>query len=147
LVHHIACVEGRRFEPLHPHEVRGVGNRIVARFAVPASPLQWDTDWIQPVENYGFVVKDGADEVDIRSIRITASDTIEITVAKSLPPDGCRLLYAMGPTKPANGWAGTRGQLFSPTSSPSLFHQSGFAIPDTVRHYCVRFAAPILPGR
>ena len=141
LVYHSVVVQKRPFEPLRPLEARLTGNKVMIKFRVPALPLQWDEEWIKPVRDYGFVVEDAGRKVDISAIEITAPDTVEIRLAR--PIKRGRILYAMGQDESVNGWAGGRGQLMSQTTHKSLFCTEGFAIPEVISHYCVRFALPI----
>jgi len=144
LVYHLVVVQKRPFEPLRPLEARLTGDKVMIKFRVPALPLQWDEEWVKPARDYGFVVEEEGQQVDITTIEITAADTVEISLAR--PIKRGRVLYAMGQGESANGWAGGRGQLMSPTTHKSLFCIEGFAIPEVISHYCVRFALPISEG-
>jgi hypothetical protein len=142
LVYRTIVIEKKPFEPLHPLSAEWTGAAIALRFHLPALPLAMDEAWVMPANNFGFVVVDEAGCVDISKVVITTADTVEITPAR--PVKAARVLYAMnqGETQP-NGWSGARGQLISPTSQLSLFHQEGFDIPKFIMHYCARFVMDV----
>ena len=102
-------LEGRRWEPLRPLEITRSGPQIVARFAVPSSPLVLDTEHVTDPGDLGFEVVDGGGvRVAIQSVEVTAPDTVTLTIDGPASGD-LRLRYA---------YTGTPGQVGGPVTGP-----------------------------
>ncbi|WP_417723948.1 hypothetical protein [Salipiger sp.] len=132
-------IEDGSFTPLQMASAVLVGDTITVSFDVPAGALMFDDDWILPVPDYGFVFADDAASAGIASVTITGAD--EITITLDAVPSGAnpKIQYAAYTADAVvDRWGNGRGLLYSPTEIPSLFHGLGYAVPETVRHYCVR---------
>ena len=104
--------------------------------------LALDIDWIPPVANMGFLVRDHAQAlVPIRSVHIDGGNLI-IDLDTTLYGNGT-LEYATHNDPGVEWWASGRGQIFAESNVYSPFHKLGYAVPKTIRHYAVTFELPI----
>lgn len=127
------------FTPLWPTLTKRQGAVIDIRFNLPGGPLAWDKTWIKPVENYGFRYTDDSSSAAIKSVSIVGADTVRITLDKE--PTGAKpvISYAVSNEDEVDGWSSGRGQLVSPTTTPSALPATGEKAPVFVNHYAVRF--------
>ncbi|MBB5791122.1 hypothetical protein [Jiangella mangrovi] len=136
---------GATFQPLWPTSATLRGRIVLIRFEVPGGRLLLDTDWVAPVPHYGFTYSDDASSATIESVELASSNTVCIKL--SAQPTGTRpvIRYALGNEQPLtqDHWSSARGQLYSDSGRPSHYAAAGFPIPPTVRHYAVRFDAPL----
>ncbi len=97
---------GKGFEPLHPLNVKVIGNEIFIKYHVPVSPIVIDATAVngnQACPNYmdgcgvnGFGISDGTNYYDIiTSVEVSEPDTIKITCSES--PIGKNLEYCYKP--------------------------------------------------
>lgn len=129
------------FTPLMPSSVIRSGADIDITFYVPAGNLEWDTDWILAIQDYGFRYVDDTSTASVSSVTITGANTVRVTLNTTPTGANKRIQYGMGglAAPPLDGWASGRGQLMSVTDEDSYYHRLGYAIPDKIRHYCLRF--------
>lgn len=139
----LAVVDTGDFSPLRPIGVARSGSTIDISFALPeGNALAFDTGFILAptgaTNPRGFTVLVSGSPVAISSVALLDADTVRITCAS--PPGPCTVRYAMTADSPEpGGWVNSRGQLYSPSSSPSPFAALGYAIPSIIRHYAVKF--------
>lgn len=131
---------GTAWKPLWPTSAVLSGSTITVTFDVPGGGLAWDTDWVGAIANRGFAYTDSTDSVQVTGVSIVGQ-TVQVALSGAPTGTGRRLQYAVGKARDAvaDSWASGRGQLFSPTSTPSRANRLGFAVPATVRHYCIKF--------
>lgn len=130
------------FTPLWPTAVVRIGDVITVTFAVPGDGLAFDTDWIAPAPDYGFEYVDDSSSAEISSVSIVSTTAIQITLSATPSGANPKLRYAIEANQ-ASPWTRGRGQLYSPTTIPSLFAKEGHLVPANVRHYCVIFEEPV----
>lgn len=136
---------GSTFQPLWPVSATLRGNIVLVKFALPGGCLRLDTDWVTPVPHYGFRYADDSSSATISSVGIVSRDTVRI-VLDAMPTGANPVVrYACGDEQPLtqDHWSSARGQLYSDSGRPSQYAARGFAIPPTIRHYAVRFDAPL----
>jgi hypothetical protein len=136
---------GRGWAPIWPTSVTRIGAVITAAFNVPFGlSLAWDTDWIKPATNYGFVFEDDSGATPaISAVTLASANTVQITLAATPTGGAQTLVYAMGQDAIDDGWSSSRGQLMAATVFDSPFQRMGFAIPNKVRLYAVAFQEPV----
>lgn len=136
-------IKGKPFRPLIPDHIVRNQNVIDVFFNVPGNGLRFDTDWIKPVENMGFVYKDDSTSNSITNVQIVGSNQVQITLEQTPYGDSPRLEYAILNDTEKDTWANGRGALYSPTQVESFFYNQGFMVPQYIRHYSVRFILDI----
>jgi hypothetical protein len=136
-------VSGETFHPLWP--VAGGVTRAGAVITVPlslppgAASLAWDSDWVATIADKGFWFDDDSGSPpSIASVAISGTSVIVTLSAVPAGPD-MRLGYGTKKLTETAGWASSRGLLYADSGVPSPFAALGYAIPATIRHYCVRF--------
>lgn len=115
-------LEGKRWEPVRPIKVTRSGNTIVAKYAVPSPPLVLDTERVTNPGNYGFEAVDGETPIPVTDVKVTAPDTITVTLAAA-PTPTTHLRYAythvvgtcVGPV------TGARGNVRDSDPTPSQY--------------------------
>lgn len=87
-------IDGAAWRPLAPASITLDGKMITVRFNVPVPPLQFDTAAVDLKANYGFEYADDLNSASIADVRISAPDTVQITLSGT--PTGLhpRLRYA-----------------------------------------------------
>lgn len=115
------------------------GANIDLTFAVPYGDLRLDTDWVQAVANNGFAYSDSTSSATISSVTITGRDSVRVTLSATPTGASQKISYALFNDSTDDGWAAGRGLLYSESTTKSLFHRLGHAVPEFVRHYCVAF--------
>jgi hypothetical protein len=131
-------LEGKKWAPVHPTDVKIAGNVITAKFWVPVPPLVLDTQYVMDPGNYGFEVADGAgNDVAITKVELTGPDTVQITVANA-PAGGAKLRYAFKtiPHSCPGRFAGARGNLRDSDATPS---QASYPL----YNWAVHFEVPV----
>lgn len=130
---------GDPWVPLQPASSSISTDTIDIVFDVPAGGIVFDSDWIEAVDDEGFVVTEDGAPVGITSVSIVGDDTVRI-VLDATPSGAVQVQYAFLTADTAStGWGNGRGHLYSPTTTPSTFHALGYDVPEFVRHYSVRF--------
>lgn len=139
--------QGAAWHPLWP--VSGGVTRSGAVITIPmslppgTSALSIDNDWVQSVTNKGFVFSQtGGNSPTISGVTISGTN---ILVTLDVTPTGTsqRISYAISNDPNTSGWATGRGQIYAADSRKSWANRLGYAVPDHVRHYCVRFSEDI----
>lgn len=136
---------GETFHPLWPVAggVTRTGNTITVPMSLPpglpSSALDIDADWVATVPNAGFVYSDASSGATITNVAISGTNIV-ITLSANPGAAANKLLsYAIYSATPVAGWAGGRGLIYSDTGIESPAHRKGLSVPETIRHYCVRF--------
>jgi hypothetical protein len=116
------------------------GARIAVKLNVPVGSLRWDTDTLPPAENMGFYYGDSAGSAKIKSVEITAPDTVTFELT-AVPTGSNGVLSAA--LRPLSLGYGTRPgawtNLVDSDATPS------FAMPGRdLRNRCVAFEEPIV---
>ena len=143
---HYAVRLGQPWNPLWPRmeTVRREGTLITLPMMLPpdAATLSLDRDWVLPVPDEGFVYSDEAGDVRIESVAI---DGYDVLIRLDREPVGNGWLDYATYNQPGDfGWSAGRGQLYAESRLfPSVYAELGYAVPRTVRHYCVAFRAPV----
>lgn len=141
-----ALQDGQDWHPLWPRDdfIETGGRRLVVAMDLPPGTdiLALDIDWIPPVADMGFLVRDHAQAVvPIRSVSIDQENVI-IDLDATLCGNGT-LEYATHNDPGVEWWASGRGQIFADSNVDSPFHKLGYAVPKTVRHYATTFELPL----
>jgi hypothetical protein len=131
-----AIEKGETFEPLWPVSVAIGGAFITVVFN---KSIAIDSDWMPSVPNFGFVYTDSTSSATIASVDIIAADTIRITLSNTPSGTSKKIKYAVITETDVDGWANGRGLIYSPTTQPSFYYAQGFAVPEFLRLYAVRF--------
>jgi hypothetical protein len=138
------------WNPLWPVRATRKAAQIRIEFALPpgGQHLRWDTDWVplQPSDNFGFTYSDAVKSAEIRDVSLGDDGKSVIIQLDRIPTGSDKALsYAMGQSLALEPipFSAARGALISPTPQRSLFHRRGYAVPEFVRHYCVRFHQPV----
>ena len=132
------------FTPLRPSSVTRSGADVDAVFVLPdGKPLQFDSDWVPTTGltvNKGFSAFLAADDTPLTVSSVTLVDDETVRVTLSADPGGAvKLAYGLDVSGAATGWVPYRGLLYSDSRYSSFFHKQGYAVPEIVRHYAVRF--------
>jgi hypothetical protein len=131
------------FTPLWPVSAVRDGAQVDIVFAVPGNGLVLDDDWVLAVTNYGFAFVDSTSSATITGVAILNATTVRITLSNTPTGTDQRITYAAPIDTAENGWSSGRGQLYSPSSTPSFYASLGFDVPSHVRHYAVSFEQEI----
>ena len=102
-------VDGVDWKPLHPTSYTVVGNQIKIKFYVPVKPLVIDTDWVREIDNYGFNIYRGSNEIGITNVAVSGEDELTITCSGALQL-GDRLTYAINGENTGR-FIGSRGNI------------------------------------
>lgn len=127
------------FTPLQPISATRVGAVIDVVFDVPGTGLAFDTDFVQSATNYGFAYTDSTTSATISTVAIVGADTVRITLNTTPSGSTKKISYAVAASPTVSGWIAERGQLYSPTDVDSAFARLGYAVPEKIRHYSVKF--------
>jgi hypothetical protein len=114
--------DGLPWDPVRPKSVTIAGNVVTAKYVVPKPPLVLDTTRVTDPGSYGFEYVDAAGaNVPISDVKVTAPDTVTITLASASP--GGRLRYAFTAPIPncPGPLTGVRGNLRDSDTTPSLY--------------------------
>ena len=144
LVYDFRITRGLDFAPLHPLSARRDGRVITIEFQRPpeGEALAWDTAWVAPSKNFGFAYDSPNELSTIERVELAGPSSVVITLTPESTGSAGRISYAQG-QELVEGWASGRGQLMSPTSTPSRFHGLGYFVPPFVSHYCIRFSLEV----
>lgn len=101
-VYYERVILGRAWQPLQPTSVERDGRVITVRWHVPVPPLVWEESFQLPHQTSltewsagrGFEVRAGEARVGISSVEIVG-DSVRITTAEDLPPQGVTVGYAL----------------------------------------------------
>lgn len=84
---------GRSWEPLRPLAAKLEGRRIVVPFAVPATPLRFDTSTVPPEPHHGFTFTDDSESPPpITSVELEGDGTSVVVGLESAPAGSQRRL-------------------------------------------------------
>lgn len=130
--------------PVTTHlEASGATLRIKMELPPGTDQLLLDRDWIPPAPDEGFTVKSASGEqLSISNVSIDR-ETIVITLHQPLTTSYCLVDYATYNSPGIEWWASGRGHVYADSNVPSPYHELGFNIPATIRHYCVAFSLTI----
>ncbi len=144
LVYEIAVCRKTDFIPLHPIRAQAIGRTIEIEFQLPTQgqALAWDTSWITPSENFGFVYDDQEHSSSIEHVEISGPSSVRITLTNVPSGKKPKIHYAQRQAL-VEGWASARGQLISPSGIKSYFYGLGHAVPEFIDHYCIRFVIEV----
>lgn len=123
-------IEGRRWEPLRPIDVRRAGDTIRVKYLVPKPPLVLDTTAVNDPGNFGFELAD-AGGVTITGVALEGADTVVIRLSGS-PGTQARLRYAYTFRGCAGPASIARGNLRDSDDTPS---QAGYPLPNWSVHF------------
>lgn len=87
-------LNGEQWKPLSPEQITRNGREIFIRFHVPAGQLQFDTELVDLVQNYGFEYYDDAYSASIESVEIITNDTVKLTLNSAPVGGNQRVRYA-----------------------------------------------------
>jgi hypothetical protein len=130
------------FIPLTPGNAALVGNKIIIDYISPSPDLQiaFDSDWLEPIENYGFSYADSGESASIMVVEITGKAQITITLSAVPTGSGKMITYAMTDSSPADEkWMRRRGQVFVSSGVRSVFAEMGYSVPSEIRFYSTSF--------
>jgi hypothetical protein len=143
LAHEWVRVKATPFNPLWP--VAGGVTRSGATITIPmvlppgTTALSFDADWVAAIANKGFwYADDSGSPPAITSVAISGT-SIVITLAAVPGGANKRVGYGTKKLTETPGWASSRGQLYADSGLRSPYAALGHAVPQTIRHYCVRF--------
>lgn len=87
--------EGRVPEYIRPIGAVVKGRTLTVKFQVPRLPLKFDTNWLKPTTDHGFLVKDGATQMGIvpNSLRISG-DSVSMDLTTT-PTGKVTVRYAL----------------------------------------------------
>jgi len=150
LVRHYLIDLNESWNPLWPDgsavALEGRLIRVPMRLPPGASHLCFDDDWIPAVPGKGFLFQDASGaQCIIENVRL--DDHVVSILLESPPAAGGTLSYATFNGPGVEWWASGRGHLFAETGIPSPFAALSFDVPRTIRHYCVTFSLPVVPGQ
>lgn len=117
-------VEGKKWEPLRPVDVKIQGNVVTAKFAVPKPPLVLDVTKVTNPGNFGFeFFDDTAAPPAVTGVALAGPDTVTITLAAAPTGNNKRLRYAYSATpQTCPGFEnGPRGNLRDSDDTPSHY--------------------------
>lgn len=143
LAHEWVRVKATPFNPLWP--VAGGVTRSGATITIPmvlppgTTALSFDADWVAAIANKGFwYADDSGSPPAISNVAISGSNIV-ITLAAVPGGANKRVGYGTKKLTETPGWASSRGQLYADSGLRSPYAALGHAVPQTIRHYCVRF--------
>lgn len=87
-------VDGERVLPIHPVNYMAEANKLVVKFYVPVGPLVLDVTQVRFIDNYGFNIYRGANEITIAKVELTGADEITFTCSENIN-NGDILTYAI----------------------------------------------------
>jgi hypothetical protein len=133
-VYRRVILEGRPWEPLRPIAVTRAGAVITVKLVVPAPPLVLDTATIEDPGNFGFEFAETGANPTIKTVAVTAPDTVTITLSAEPTGTNKRIRYAFTGVGGALAGpkTGARGNLRDSDMTPS---RNGYPL----RNWCVHF--------
>ena len=89
-----AVVDGETMLPVHPVQYTASGNELTVKFFVPVKPLVLDTKQVRFIDNFGFNIYHGVNEIAIQKVELTGEDEIKFTCSQAIQ-SGDILTYAI----------------------------------------------------
>lgn len=136
---HTVLVDGERWLPVSPREVRRDGAVITIDFHVPAPPLVFDTTLVTDPGSYGFAFTDSSGATPaVTAVELDGDTSVRITLGAVPTGGNMRVRYAMtgAPGAPAGPTTGARGNLRDSDATASRHGYSLF-------NWSVHFDEPV----